>query len=53
VDPGMEGLDPAPQHLGRAGHLGHLHVRERWEGTFLCSIYQMDAERVTTEGQPN
>jgi hypothetical protein len=33
--------------------VGHLHVRERWEGTFLCSIYQMDAERVTTEGQPN
>jgi hypothetical protein len=27
--------------------VGHLHVRERWEGTFLCSIYQMDAERVS------
>ncbi|MDR3670090.1 MAG: DUF3299 domain-containing protein [Holophaga sp.] len=27
--------------------VGHLHVRERWDGTFLCSIYQMDAERVT------
>jgi hypothetical protein len=26
--------------------VGHLHVKERWEGTFLCSIYQMDAERV-------
>ena len=29
--------------------VGHLHVRERWEGTFLCSIYQLDAERVTAE----
>ena len=29
--------------------VGHLHVRERWEGTFLCSIYQMDAEKVTAE----
>jgi hypothetical protein len=29
--------------------VGHLHVRERWEGTFLCSIYQMDAERVTAD----
>jgi hypothetical protein len=29
--------------------VGRLHVRERWEGTFLCSIYQMDAEKVTAE----
>ena len=29
--------------------VGHLHVRERWEGTFLCSIYQLDAERVTAD----
>jgi hypothetical protein len=27
--------------------VGHLHVKERWEGTFLCSIYQLDAERIT------
>lgn len=25
---------------------GRLHVKERWEGTYLCSIYQMDAESV-------
>jgi len=29
--------------------VGHLHVKERWEGTFLCSIYQMDAQSVTVE----
>jgi hypothetical protein len=29
--------------------VGRLHVRERWEGTFLCSIYQMDAEQVTAD----
>lgn len=29
--------------------VGHLHVRERWEGTFLASIYQLDAERVSAE----
>jgi hypothetical protein len=29
--------------------VGHLHVKERWEGTFLCSIYQMDAERISAE----
>lgn len=27
--------------------VGHLHVKDRWEGDFLCSIYQMDAESVT------
>jgi len=26
--------------------VGRLHVKERWEGTFLGSIYQLDAERV-------
>ena len=26
--------------------VGRMHVKERWEGTFLCSIYQLDAERV-------
>lgn len=30
--------------------VGRLHVKERWEGTFLCSIYQLDAERVVTGG---
>ena len=29
--------------------VGRLHVKERWEGTFLCSIYQMDAQSVTAE----
>ncbi len=29
--------------------VGRLHVRERWESTFLCSIYQMDAESVSAE----
>ena len=29
--------------------VGHLHVKERWESTFLCSIYQMDAESVTAD----
>jgi len=34
--------------------VGRLHVHERWEGTFLCSIYQLDAERVepTRSQQP-
>ena len=34
--------------------VGHLHVQERWESTFLCSIYQLDAERITEnpEGKP-
>jgi len=34
--------------------VGRLHVQERWEGTFLCSIYQLDAERITEspEGKP-
>ncbi|MDR3671223.1 MAG: DUF3299 domain-containing protein [Holophaga sp.] len=27
--------------------VGRLHVKDRWEGDFLCSIYQMDAESVT------
>jgi hypothetical protein len=32
--------------------VGRLHVKERWEGTFLCSIYQLDAEHVEpTPGQ--
>jgi hypothetical protein len=26
--------------------VGRMHVKERWEGTFLCSIYQLDAVRV-------
>jgi hypothetical protein len=26
--------------------VGRLHVRERWEGTFLCSVYQLDLESV-------
>ena len=26
--------------------VGRLHVKERWEGPFLCSIYQLDAVRV-------
>jgi hypothetical protein len=26
--------------------VGTLRVKERWEGSFLCSIYQLDAERV-------
>jgi hypothetical protein len=29
--------------------VGKMHVKERWDGTFLCSIYQMDAERVAEE----
>jgi len=29
--------------------VGRLHVKDRWEGDFLCSIYQMDAESVTVE----
>jgi hypothetical protein len=29
--------------------VGKLHVRERWEGVFLCSIYQLEAE--TVDGQ--
>ncbi len=29
--------------------VGHLHVKERWEGTFLCSIYQMDEESISTD----
>jgi len=29
--------------------IGHLHVQERWEGTFLCSIYQMDADKVSAQ----
>jgi hypothetical protein len=29
--------------------VGRMHVKERWEGTFLCSIYQMDAETVSVE----
>jgi hypothetical protein len=28
---------------------GRLHVKDRWEGDFLCSIYQMDAESVTAD----
>jgi len=27
--------------------VGRLHVQDRWEGTFLCSIYQLDAEQVS------
>jgi hypothetical protein len=29
--------------------VGRLHVRERWEGPYLCSIYQMEAETVSKE----
>jgi hypothetical protein len=29
--------------------VGRLHVKDRWEGDFLCSIYQMEAESVTAE----
>jgi len=29
--------------------VGRMHVKERWEGTFLCSIYQMDAVSITAE----
>jgi hypothetical protein len=29
--------------------VGRLHVRERWEGTFLCSVYQLDLEDVTPD----
>ena len=29
--------------------VGRLHVKERWEGTFLCSIYQMDADKVSAQ----
>ena len=34
--------------------VGRLHVQERWDSTFLCSIYQLDAERITEspEGKP-
>jgi len=28
---------------------GHFHVRERWQGTYLCTIYQMEAEKVQAE----
>jgi len=31
--------------------VGRLHVRERWEGTFLCSIYQLDAEKITDNAE--
>jgi hypothetical protein len=29
--------------------VGHLHVKDRWEDTFLCSIYQLDAESVSVD----
>jgi len=29
--------------------VGWLHVRERWESSFLCSIYQLDEEQVSAE----
>ena len=29
--------------------VGRMHVHERWEETFLCSIYQLDAESVTAQ----
>jgi hypothetical protein len=34
--------------------VGRLHVQERWDSSFLCSIYQLDAERVETDpdGKP-
>jgi hypothetical protein len=32
--------------------VGKLHVHDRWEGTFLCSIYQLDAERIQAPDTP-
>ena len=32
--------------------IGNLHVKERWEGNFLGSLYQLDAESVAL-GDPS
>lgn len=32
VDAGVEGLDPAPEHLGGTGHVLHLEVRDAGAG---------------------